>query len=265
MENLKIRIQLAVDLYRFEDFEKAEGICNQLISENPKNVFLYNLLGLILVGQDKIDDALNSYQKGIDLDPNNAMLYNNIALLYTNNRFDNKKAEYFYKKSISVNPINPEAHNNLGTLYKLCDRFEEAIKCYNEAIKIDSKFVHAYHNLGNAYTTIGNFTDAKKAFNKAISIDPFYTNSHRTLSRLIKYNPNEKHLELLIKIYKEIKPGDIINKTNMGFALGKAYEDIKDYDKSFEYYLEANTLYQKKINFSINETKNKNTGWRCLA
>ena len=43
MENLKIKIQLAVDLYRSGDFEKAEGICNQLISENPKNVFLYNL------------------------------------------------------------------------------------------------------------------------------------------------------------------------------------------------------------------------------
>ena len=61
MENLKIEIQLAVDHYRSGDFEKAEGICNQLISENPKNVFLYNLLGLILVGQDKIDVALNCY------------------------------------------------------------------------------------------------------------------------------------------------------------------------------------------------------------
>ena len=39
MENLKIKIQLAVDLYKFGDFEKAEGICNQLISENPKNVW----------------------------------------------------------------------------------------------------------------------------------------------------------------------------------------------------------------------------------
>ena len=139
MENLKIKIQLAVDLYRFGDFEKAEGICNQLISENPKNVFLYNLLGLILVGQDKIDDALNCYQKGIDLDPNNAMVYNNIALLYTNNKFDNKKAEYFYNKSISVNPINPEAHNNLGTLYKSMDKFEEAINCFKKAIKTNSK------------------------------------------------------------------------------------------------------------------------------
>ena len=106
MENLKIKIQLVVDLYRLRDFVKAEGICNQLISENPKNVFLYNLLGLILVGQDKIDDALNCYQKGIDLDQNNAMIYNNIALLYTNNKFDNKKAEYFYNKSIKANSIN---------------------------------------------------------------------------------------------------------------------------------------------------------------
>ena len=256
MENLKIKIQLAVDLYRFGDFEKAEGICNQLISENPKNVFLYNLLGLILVGQDKIDDALNCYQKGIDLDPNNAMVYNNIALLYTNNKFDNKKAEYFYNKSISVNPINPEAHNNLGTLYKSMDKFEEAINCFKKAIEANSKFVQAYHNLGNIYITIGKFPEAQKILSEAISIDPYYANSHRSLSRLIKYTKEDVHFQKLKKIYKE-KNIKTVDKINIAFALGKAYEDMKDYKNSFAMYQEANGLHDQKIKYSIERDKKK--------
>ena len=256
MENLKIKIQLVVDLYRLRDFVKAEGICNQLISENPKNVFLYNLLGLILVGQDKIDDALNCYQKGIDLDQNNAMIYNNIALLYTNNKFDNKKAEYFYNKSIKANPINPEAYNNLGTLYKSVDRFEEAINCFKKAIDNNSKFVQAYHNLGNIYITVGKISEAKKTLFEAISVDPYYTNSHRTLSRLVKYNKEDDHFKKLKKINNE-KNNKISDKINIAFALGKAYEDMNDYKNSFKMYQEANTLHDERIKYSIVRDKNR--------
>ena len=256
MENLKIKIQLVVDLYRLRDFVKAEGICNQLISENPKNVFLYNLLGLILVGQDKIDDALNCYQKGIDLDQNNAMIYNNIALLYTNNKFDNKKAEYFYNKSIKANPINPEAYNNLGTLYKSVDRFEEAINCFKKAIDNNSKFVQAYHNLGNIYITVGKISEAKKTLFEAISVDPYYTNSHRTLSRLVKYNKEDDHFKKLKKINNE-KNIKISDKINIAFALGKAYEDMNDYKNSFKMYQEANTLHDERIKYSIVRDKNR--------
>ncbi len=256
MENLKIKIQLAVDLYRSGDFEKAEGICNQLISENPKNVFLYNLLGLILVGKNKIDEALNTYQKGINLDPNQAMIYNNIALLYTNNKIDNEKAEYFYNKSISANPKNPEAYNNLGTLYKSMDKFEEAIKCFNKAIESNSKFVQSYHNLGNIYITLGKFSDAKKIFLKIISIDPYYTKTHRTLSRLIKYDKNDTHFENLRKIYKN-KNINTDDRINIAFALGKAYEDMNAHKNSFEMYKEANDLHNKRIKYTIERDKKR--------
>ena len=36
-------------------------------------VFLYNLLGLILVDQEKFDQAIDYYEKGIGVDPNFAI------------------------------------------------------------------------------------------------------------------------------------------------------------------------------------------------
>ena len=43
----------------------------------------------------------------------------------------------------------------------------------------------------------------------------------------------------------------------ISFALGKAYEDIQNFEKSFSFYKEANLLCRKKIIFSINEEKEK--------
>ena len=257
MENLKKQIQLAVDAFKSERILEAEDLTRKLIDSNPKVVFLYNLMGLILSAQNEVDKALEYYEKGIKIDPNFATIYNNLGLLFTNDRIDNIKAENCYKKSISLNYKNPEAHNNLGTLYKSLDKLEEAISCFEKAVSIDPKFFHSYHNLGNTYTSMGNFPEAKKNFKKAIKISPTHTNSHRTLSRIINYANDDEHLREMEKIYKQIDINDIENKTNIGFALGKAYEDIRDFDKSFKFYSEANNIYNKKVNFSIPFEKEK--------
>ena len=53
MENLKKQIQSVVDIYKSGDLAKAELLSKKLIKSNHKVVFLYNLLGLILVDQKK--------------------------------------------------------------------------------------------------------------------------------------------------------------------------------------------------------------------
>ena len=279
MEDLKEQVKVAVDAFKSNKIKEAEIITTKLINKNPKIVFLYNLLGLILVQQQKFDKALECYNKGVEVDPTFAMIYNNLGLLFAHHKNDNLKAENFYKKSISLNQNIPEPFNNLASLYKSRDRYVEAIDCYKKAIDIKPDFVHAFHNLGNLYTTMGRFNEAKKAFMKAIEIDPSYSISHRTLSRLIKYKEDDEHFLKLKKAYNKINTniktsdksnlgfatdpsnseryGDInsLNKINLAFALGKAYEDIKDFKKSFEFYNEANNLYNRKSNFLLSAQK----------
>ena len=99
MEKLKKEIQLVVDIYKSRDLLKAETLTRELISNNPKIAFLYNLLGLILVDQEKIEEALKYYNEGIKKDKNFSMLYNNLGVLYFRHKNDKQKAEDYYKKS----------------------------------------------------------------------------------------------------------------------------------------------------------------------
>ena len=100
-----------------------------------KIVFLYNLLGLILSEQEKDDQAMKYYEKGINIDPNYGMIYNNIGLLFYKQKTANniKKAENFYKKAIDLDKTIPEPHNNLGNLYDYLDKIHDAINCYKKA------------------------------------------------------------------------------------------------------------------------------------
>ena len=159
MDKLKEHIQSVAGIYKSVHLSKAELLTKKLINSNPKVVFLYNLLGLILAEQNKNDQAMKCYETGIKIDPSFGMIYNNIGLLFFKRKtVDNiKKAENFYKTAISLDKKISEPHNNLGNLYDYLDKIENAIDCYKKSIDINPKFSYAHHNLGTAYVTIGKF------------------------------------------------------------------------------------------------------------
>ena len=73
--------------------------------------------------------------------------------------------------------------------------------------------------------------------------------------RLQKYTNGNKHFQKLIQLYhqKDLSTDDQIN---LCFALGKAYEDIKDYLTSFKYYDNGNSLVKKYMNYDISNDEN---------
>ncbi len=258
MRNLKEEIQSVVDIYKAGNLSRAEIISKKLLKENPKIVFLYNLLGLILSEQRKINEAISCYSKGIKVDPNYAMNYNNLGQLYFKykpNLF--QKVEIFYKKSISLDKKIPEPHVNLGNLYSSLNKNKKAIECYRKALDINPELTYAYYNLGKVYITIGKIVEAKQNLKKAIEINPNFTLAHRLLSRAVKYTDKDEHFIQLKEIYKTTNKNNIDNKIDLAFSLGKAYEDIKDFPSSFSFYNEANTLHRRKVNFSLTDEKRK--------
>ena len=259
MEKLKEHIKSIVDVFNTVNLSKAELLTKKLINNNPKVVFLYNLLGLVLAEQKKTDQAMKCYEKGISIDPNFGMIYNNIGLLLYKQKTDDniKKAENYFKKAISLDKKISEPHNNLGHLYDYLDKVEDAIDCYKKAIDINPKFSYAHHNLGLAYVSIGKFNEAKKHLKESIKLNPNFIITHRSLSRITKYTENDEHFMELKKIYSNTNIDDKEKRIELGFALGKAYEDIKNFDKSFAHYKEANSLHRKKIDFSLKLEKEK--------
>ena len=263
MEILKQKIHEVVKLFQSGEIIKTEKETRELIKENPKISFLYNLLGLSLNAQNRSDEAMKVYNLGIKIDPKNAMIYNNLALIYYNKsqkstkfKTNIKKAEELYKKCLELNPKIPEANTNLGNLYNSIDKNDEAIKYHKLAISADPKYFFSFLNLAHVYISIGNFTEGKNYLNQAIAQNPNFILAHRELSRITKYSKNNTHFKKLKELYENTDIKDSDNKMNLSFALGKAYEDIENFDESFKFYETGNLINRTKINFSIEEENN---------
>ena len=255
MENLEKKIQGAINLYRDRKFLEAEQLAKKLLNLNPKVSFLYNLLGLILAAQSRNDEAIKYYEKGIEIKPKYAMIYNNLGTVYKTKK-NYLKAENYYNKSIELDKKLPEAQNNLGSLYVELNKLTEAISSFKKSISINSNFYIAHYNLGVLYKSIGKFKESRKYFDETIRLYPKFYNVHRALSQISKYKINDKHIDLMKKLYEE-SGIDIYGKMELAFALGKAFDDIKNFDDAFRYYNEGNNIRRNNIKFFLNAEKNE--------
>jgi Flp pilus assembly protein TadD len=66
----------------------------------------------------------------------------------------------------------PNAWNNLGLLATREGRMDEAVRCFNEALKLGPDYWISLENLGNAYRQMGRPDDARKVLERALALHP---------------------------------------------------------------------------------------------
>ncbi|HMK66570.1 MAG TPA: tetratricopeptide repeat protein [Thermodesulfobacteriota bacterium] len=116
------------------------------------------------------EQAMQGYQEVLILRPNHPEAYNNLGLIYQEQKQFPKALEMF-QKAISLNPRYTKGYNNLGLLYLSQGKWEEAGAQFRKALEIDSNFVPAYINLSTAYKNQGRPDLARKALYRALEKD----------------------------------------------------------------------------------------------
>ena len=255
MDNLKIEAekeaQIILNYFKAEKYISAEVKAKKLIKKFPNYLAVYNLLGLCLQSQKKFPEAMKYYKIVIQKNPNFFIALNNLGLTY-HAMGDLKNAQSYYERAIEINPKFTHSMSNLGNIKKELNNFEEAIKYYKLALSINDKLHIIHHNLGMVYQAIGKFEKSKKHFESALKINPKFTRSDRSLGMSLKYDINNPHLKSMESKIKDPSL-DNFQKIELYFGLGKAYEDIKNYKKSFENYKLGNKIRRDTTKYQIND------------
>jgi len=83
-----------------------------------------------------------------------------------------------YLRVLQFEPNHAAAHINLGTLYYNRQDFPSAEKHYRLAIESDPRYALAYFDLGNVLDETGRIDDAISAYRTAIQLAPTYADAH---------------------------------------------------------------------------------------
>jgi len=132
----------------------------------------------------------------------------------------------------------------------LVNRIEEAAAELDRAIKLNPNHVDAMINLGAARSWGGHLGEAEELFRRAIEADP---NNGRAWRQLLWLAPCEKDDGSVEKMEAlSTNPNlSATHKIEFQFALGKAYADSGDFDRSFEHFAAGNRLNHDLLGYDV--------------
>jgi tetratricopeptide (TPR) repeat protein len=79
----------------------------------------------------------------------------------------NKEALECFDKAIEIEPDYAKAWNNKGVVLDDLGRHEEALECFDKAIEIEPDYAKAWNNKGAVLDDLGRHEEAIKCFEKA--------------------------------------------------------------------------------------------------
>jgi tetratricopeptide (TPR) repeat protein len=87
-----------------------------------------------------------------------------------------------YEKVLELDPTHAAAHINLGTLYYNRQDYAAAERHYRKAVEVDPRYALAYFDLGNVLDETGKVQEAVQAYQSALALAPTYADAHYNLA-----------------------------------------------------------------------------------
>ncbi len=235
-------------------------------------------LAAVYAAQGKIAEAVAELQQAIKLNPAYAEAHAQLGELFRQQkRFD--EAIVHYRQAVKLRSGDAVVWNALGgTLMDRLssqDAYSEAEKCYREAIRYQPAVPEFYHNLAVLLREQGRHDEALNLFSKAVELRPGYEVSIAGIAQVLEHRgdfdgayatlrplldqgtengtvalayssvarhigQHDEAIALLEKIVLLTKLGHELR--TMHFALGKLYDSMKEYDKSFRHTAAAHAI-----------------------
>ncbi|MDG2140659.1 MAG: tetratricopeptide repeat protein [Gammaproteobacteria bacterium] len=153
------------------NFELSLKGAKGLLMKFPKSATLYCIQGASQSGLKQFDSAMNSFENALQINPNYANAYNNMANAQKDYG-DLRAAIDNYGKAIEINESYVTAYINRGNAHRaMCD-FKEMINDFNKAKYLDPKNDQIYLNLAIGLQDIGKIKEASDNYKKALEYQP---------------------------------------------------------------------------------------------
>lgn len=125
--------------------------------------------GQALFNRGEIDAAEKKFLSAIKVDPNVALAYHFLGMIYLRQKMYNG-AIASLEKGCKIDPLNDTAFNNLGLAYYNTKNYERAVDSFEKSISLNDKIAHRYLNLALAYQEMKNLDKAAIALESATKI-----------------------------------------------------------------------------------------------
>ena len=232
-------------------YRKAEDAFKKVLQEDKNNIDALRFMGILAFKSGNHDIAEAMFTRALKLDPTYSLVWANLGQVFSvTGQLD--KAKKSFKNILNMEPNNALIWAEYGTVLTKLAKYKEGRDAYLKALefKPDSPRVHL--SLGHVFKTMGEIDNSIDAYRKTIFKNNLSGEAYWSLANLKTYSFSENE----IKDMEKTLEGDMsdIERSQMYFALGKAYEAKKDFDNSFKNYYKGNEVKKSLIKYSSDDT-----------
>lgn len=226
---------------RLGKFDQAVSHLQQALQLKPDFVEAFLNLGNILQAKGKISEAVAIYHHALQLKPDSAEVHNNLGTaLQEQGNLD--KAMTHFQQALCLKPDYAEALSNMGNVLRTRGRLDEALESYHQALQLKPDCVEALIGEVNVLERKAEFQQAYERLRPLIESGRDEVSVVTTFATLCRrFN---RHTEALAMMERCLGKNNLSanERRVLLFALGKLCDELKEFDKAFHYYHQANAL-----------------------
>jgi FkbM family methyltransferase len=216
--DLAQKFNAAVDAHRSGRPDEAERLYRACLQAQPAHGDALRGLAMILLDKRELTEAGQCIGDLLNLNPSDAIaqfIAGEVA------RFGNKldQAVASYRKAIDLDPAFVAAHGNLGIALEALSRFDEAARCCERILEIAPQSDQAMFNLASLARRMGDFEKARALFEQVVVLNPQAADAHFELARMAADRNNAEDAIGHLRAAVAINPGVSIWWDQLGIAL----------------------------------------------
>jgi tetratricopeptide (TPR) repeat protein len=135
---------------------------------DPENPYALTQLGYFQYLAEDLEGCANTYERYIELYPDDAAGYNNLGLVYKRSG-EYPKEEGYYRLALALDPDDSYALNNLAVNLAHQGRFEEALAIMDELQSLEPDDPYGHLHRAKILAAMGQTEDALTWFGRALS------------------------------------------------------------------------------------------------
>ena len=231
-------------------WDEAIATYLKAIQLQPQNAVLHFNLGQVLRSADRLPEALVALGKAVQAKSDYAEAHASMAIVLAKlSRFDEAMASY--EKVARLLPGAAITHEALGEIHIRNQDGQGAIAEFRRAVTIDPNLITSWTSLGDAYRSVGNFQEAAACFRRIVALRPESALGYANLTGTGRLAADEAEVQRLGALFAN--PGSTAeDRVAAGFSLGKILDESDRFEEAFARFAEANEML-KRMRAAMND------------
>ncbi len=229
--------------------KKAERAYHDILRQSPAHPAANFGLGMLQHAAGMDQTAINHLRTVVDAWPQHLEARFALAVsLYRLRRLEESARQF--DKLVRYHPRIAEAHNYLGIVKAQLGLSREAEKHFLRALNLQPSLAEAHKNLGTHLSEQGRIGEARKHLIKAIHSRPNYAQAYWQLASITQFTEYDADIKAMESSYDRNDATED-EKMRLAYALGKAFHDLQQYPRAFEYWREGNRLRRQLTGYNV--------------